>query len=142
MPFTWNNTQPSPSQNISTGQSTILNNFQYLGDASTLTGKSATGSGNIISKGGYFVFPNGFIVQFFTITNPGPTVSSGDTYPFLIPFTQLASISVVLTPLAHSTSDDVIWIDQGSSGKPVTVNNFTVRTSTTWQAVYVIAMGV
>lgn len=138
----WNNSQPSPTQNISTGQATILNNFQFLGNTSTLTGQTATGTpGTATSTGGYFVFPNGMIVQFFTITNGG-NVANNDTYSFLIPFTQVNSIQVILQPVAHPiATKDVIYVDS-TGGTPVTINNFTVRTTTTWGKVYVVAIGV
>lgn len=138
----WNNSQPSPTQNISTGQTTLLNNMQFLGNTSTLTGQTATGSpGSCTSTGGYFTFPNGMIVQFFTITNGG-NVANGNTFSFLIPFTQVNSIQVFLQPVAHSAAaHDVIYVDS-SGGSPVTINNFTVITSTTWGKVYVIAIGV
>lgn len=50
-PFTWNNTQPSASQLISDGQTTILNNVQFLGST---TGRATPG---------FIQFPNGIIIQ-------------------------------------------------------------------------------
>lgn len=49
--YTWNATQPSPSQLISDGQATILNNFSFLNYA----GGSAFP--------GYVMLPNGLIFQ-------------------------------------------------------------------------------
>jgi hypothetical protein len=49
--FTWNNGQPQPTQNISSGQATILNDIKFLGYA----------NGNVFP--GYIQFPNGLIAQ-------------------------------------------------------------------------------
>lgn len=54
-PVTWNSTQPITTQNISTGQSTIKNNFDFFSNA------SGNGAGN--STKGFFQCPNGLIFQ-------------------------------------------------------------------------------
>jgi hypothetical protein len=50
-PFTWNNGQPIGTQNISSGQTTILNDIKFLGSA----------TGNV--QPGFIQFPNGLIAQ-------------------------------------------------------------------------------
>jgi len=50
--MSFDTTQPQPTQNISSGQATILSNFQYLG--------STTGNTN---PTGYYKLPNGLIVN-------------------------------------------------------------------------------
>lgn len=50
-PFTWNTAEPSPTQLISNGQVTILNNFGFLG--------STTG----VTAFGFLQMPNGLILQ-------------------------------------------------------------------------------
>ena len=59
--MTWNSTQPLPTQLISQGQATILNNFAFLGNT---TGNKTPG---------YYKLPNGLILQWgsFLITNAG-----------------------------------------------------------------------
>lgn len=66
-PFTWNNSQPQPTQNISDGQVTLLNNINFLGDAS---GVAATG---------WMKFPNGLIIQW---GNTGALIAASNSILF------------------------------------------------------------
>lgn len=50
-PFTWNNSQPQPTQNISNGQVTLLNNINFLGDFSG------------VNFPGWIQLPNGLQLQ-------------------------------------------------------------------------------
>jgi len=91
-PFVWNNTQPSPQQFISTGQTTILNNFQFLG---SLTG---------VSTPGFIQFPNGLIIQWGLIL---AAVSGGHTLTFPTAFpNNLWAVS--LTPAWTSTTSPAV----------------------------------
>src|SRR3990167_975251 len=68
----WNSTQPLPGQNISSGQGTILNNFQFLGES----------AGN--SANGYYKLPNGLILNWGNIslvnTTAGTIVTFAQAY--------------------------------------------------------------
>jgi hypothetical protein len=61
-PYTWNDTEPMGSQNISAGQATILENMQFLGSIVGLPGASAI-PGSLTPSTGWIEFPNGFIFQ-------------------------------------------------------------------------------
>lgn len=56
--MTWNNNQPSPTQFISAGQGTLLNNFQFLGNT----------AGNLAN--GFYKLPNGLIINWGTGSVP------------------------------------------------------------------------
>lgn len=66
--MTWNNTQPSPTQLVSQGQGTILNNMQFLGST---TGNAANG---------YYKLPNGLILNWgrISVTTSG---TKSQSYP-------------------------------------------------------------
>ena len=74
--FTWNNLQPSPSQLISNGQSTLLNNIQFLG----------YNVGNAIP--GYVQLPHGLILQWGELTGIAQGNNAGTntvTFPTAFP---------------------------------------------------------
>lgn len=56
-PVTWNTSEPSPTQTISNGQTTILNNFSFLQNA----------NGNVMP--GFVQFPSGLIMQWGRATS-------------------------------------------------------------------------
>ena len=68
-PVTWNTTQPSPTQNISSGQGTILNNFSFLQNT----------SGNALP--GFLQLPSGLLLQWGT-TGSLTSTSSGTAILF------------------------------------------------------------
>ena len=72
-PVTWNTTQPLPNQNISSGQGTIRNNFDFL--------QNASGNGVANADIGFFQLPNGLIVQ-WGITPSITSSASGVTFNF------------------------------------------------------------
>jgi tail fiber protein gp53 len=106
-PFVWNNTQPSPQQFISTGQTTILNNFQFLG---SLTG---------VSTPGFIQFPNGLIMQWGELT--GILVGNGagtNTVTFPTAFPNNCFAAYISEVKSSTTSTNILHI----SVEPTTVS--------------------
>ena len=98
--FTWNNAQPSPTQNISSGQATILNDIQFLGYA----------VGNTFP--GYIQMPNGLIAQW---GNTGVLSSGSNTLTFTGMGMQsfLNNVFIVIPVIRSSTITAVpraVWI--------------------------------
>jgi len=81
-------TQPQPTQNISSGQATILSNFAYL---ASVTGNSANG---------YYKMPNGLILNWGSanVANSaaGTTVSFNQAYT--------TAVYSIITQIQHNTS--------------------------------------
>lgn len=88
--MTFDSSQPQPTQNISSGQATILNNFAFL--AST-TGRTTNG---------YYDLPNGVTIQ-WGIT--GTTINAGLSaeLPFNKAFSA-AAYNVIITEIKNSTT--------------------------------------
>lgn len=94
--MTWNNSEPSPTQNISSGQATILNNFQFLGNS----------VGNVTP--GYYKFPNGLIIQWGSILMD---TSGNKNQAYAIPFTtQVFHLSY---SLAFNSSAEALTFNAG-----------------------------
>ena len=133
----WINNQPSPTQNISNGQSTILNNFQFLGDSSTRSGQTATSSDGITSTGGYYKLPNGLIIQYF-ITD---STSDNKKVQFLTNFTNPSSVLCIqCTPCVNASSAGSVSVD--NSAGSIIASRFIIRCSKPFSTgVFVIAIG-
>lgn len=115
--MTWNSTQPLPTQLISQGQATILNNFAFLGST----------TGNVTP--GYYKLPNGIIVQWgsFTITS---AATNSQNYAIAFP-TVLYNLQFSLSydSSAYSvTAAGQICIDK-TNATPLTVAKFKVNAS-------------
>jgi hypothetical protein len=99
----WNNSQPTPTQAISNGQSTILNNFQYLGNA----------AGN--DTNGYYKLPNGLIIQWGGDVQM-PTGSSGQPVVTFNTNFSSAWYSITMTVFTASSSNVGLYcVDSGFS---------------------------
>lgn len=131
-PFVWNNTQPSPQQFISTGQTTILNNFQFLGSL------------NGVNVPGWIQFPNGLIMQ-WGLTGALTAAGNDTAVPLL--FTGMGMqaftnncFTVQLTMITASpSSKGVFSVD---SNTVPTKNGFTIRISNSYPSgMYVYAIG-
>lgn len=140
MPFVWNNTEPSPGQNISDGQATILNNFNFLAD----------GTGNT-SPTGYYKFPNNLIINWGKLTPGNPpgtgwsTSGSDHISPqqfFALPFVS-PPFSIVLSVQVGDTQSKRFVIYDNAPGAAPTKTSFYVGASTlTFDFIYWMAIGV
>jgi hypothetical protein len=83
--MTWNSTQPLPTQLISQGQATILNNFAFLGST----------TGNVTP--GFYKLPNGLILQWGTISM-NAAGNKSQTYP--------VAFSTIVYHLSYSLAFD------------------------------------
>lgn len=93
-PFTWNNSQPSASQNISSGQATILNDIQFLGSTSG------------VAQAGFIQLPNGWIIQ-WGIT---PQINGSGSNPTTINFTACTDSTGIIFMQAFPTACFGVWL--------------------------------
>ncbi len=110
-PFVWNNTQPSPNQLISDGQTTLLNNTNFLGSTS---GRALPG---------FIQFPNGIIVQWkqFNLTSADDDVAL--THPIAFPN---SCFDVQIHPVKDSGNSKRVFLYLKSFAS-ITNVNFTIR---------------
>lgn len=123
--MSFDGTQPQPTQNISSGQATILNNFAFLANTA---GNSTTG---------YYKFPNGLIMQWGSILN----VTSGNqsqNFPTTFPNN---CFNVQLTASNDSSGTKWISLNQMGVGGAFTKILFNYRVSTAGQDLYWFAIG-
>ena len=128
--MTWNNTQPSPTQLISAGQGTILNNFQFLGNT----------AGN--AANGFYKLPNGLILNWGTGSVPND--STGLVVSFAQAYTSdVYGIFLQLirnTSTGQSGSTRTLYVKPGAT---LTTAGFTalVVSTTTPEDIYWFAIG-
>lgn len=129
-PFTFNGSQPQPTQNISSGQATILNNFEFLADT----------TGN--ATNGFIQFPNGIIVQWCTYT----TSITGGAAPLSLTFTGIGMQAAfpnncfIVIPIYRSNSSP----NKGAaciSNVNLTRTGFDLTSDSSSQGMYFVAIG-
>ena len=138
--MTFTTSQPSASQNISSGQASILGNFQYLGSTASLSGKTAsitTGGNTIKASGGWYNLPNGLIVQYAVVTATAGSLGNNAVIPFLTAWTS-GVLSTQLTGISSGTSGQGLFVKPGTA----TTTQFQISTSNTWSnGIYYLSIG-
>jgi len=131
-PFVWNNVDPQATQNISTGQTTLLNNINFLGFPSPAA----------LTANGFIQFPNGLIIQWGKNVPVGGIVDTvavtfSGTFPGCSAFTNNC-FGVWLSPIKTSIVPHAFVLSAAS----VSTTGFTISTDTTWnQGYYMLALG-
>lgn len=124
--FTWNTTQPSPTQLISDGQTTILNNFGFLGFP----------NGN--NQNGWVEFPSGLIMQ-WCLHNINYPATNGTTRSFTsIGMNNFPTNCFIVVPVYHSQSNQT---HGAATVSTITSTNFVLTTDGSTLGFYYFAIG-
>jgi len=124
--FTWNTTQPSPTQLISDGQTTILNNFGFLGFP----------NGN--QQNGWVELPSGLILQWcLDASNYPPTTGTTKTFTG-IGMKSFPTNCFIVVPVYHSQINKT---HGAATISTITNTNFVITTDGSTLGFYYFAIG-